>query len=330
MIIGRADMTLLEYFDQDKEKLKTSLHRAGTPEGAVKVLEDEADRLLYQFNEDCQDEALREFAAVIMRIVRMAAPLVHSEGEATIWEMGTGERGSGTKSAHGGAAARKGVAGGAFRRKLRVLLLVAGLVSLLLAALLPVFTDEDFLREIPAGAFLILLAAGAAALFFAGFSWRSFGREERWDQREQKVEIAVDEDQIFRSFRGILITADKEIADRAGALALARRKAGETGEKPTLTAQEAGGAAPVVNMDARQLELFSELLEAAASEDAGYALDKLQDVKYYLHTRGIEAVDYTEENAALFDTMPGRKDGTIRPALVAGNHLLKKGLAARR
>ena len=58
-------------------------------------------------------------------------------------------------------------------------------------------------------------------------------------------------------------------------------------------------------------------------------LDKLADVKYYLHRHDIEAVDYSEKTESYFDVMPSSRPGTLRPALVRNGKLLKKGLAAR-
>ena len=52
------------------------------------------------------------------------------------------------------------------------------------------------------------------------------------------------------------------------------------------------------------------------------------DVKFFLHARGIEAVDYTDEHRNWFDRMPGKKNETLRPALVMDDVLLKKGLAS--
>jgi hypothetical protein len=77
-----------------------------------------------------------------------------------------------------------------------------------------------------------------------------------------------------------------------------------------------------------ELELFSDLLTAAYSGDAEYALEKIEQIKYFLHRQQIEVVDYSKENEKYFDLMPVSKAATIRPALVAQGGLLKKGLAS--
>ena len=77
-----------------------------------------------------------------------------------------------------------------------------------------------------------------------------------------------------------------------------------------------------------ELDLFSDLLAAAYSGDPEYALEKVEQIKYFLHRQQIEVVDYSKENEKYFDLMPGSKAATIRPAMVAQGGLLKKGLAA--
>ena len=48
----------------------------------------------------------------------------------------------------------------------------------------------------------------------------------------------------------------------------------------------------------------------------------------HLHQKGIEAVEYSEENRSWFDVIPGEKRETIRPALVKDGRLLKKGIVS--
>ena len=44
---------MIEFLDEDRERVMTGLKSAGTPEAAQKVLEKETDRLLLQYNEEC-------------------------------------------------------------------------------------------------------------------------------------------------------------------------------------------------------------------------------------------------------------------------------------
>ena len=57
------------------------------------------------------------------------------------------------------------------------------------------------------------------------------------------------------------------------------------------------------------------------------ALDAIGDLKYSLYKRGIEAVDYSEENKVMFEILPSTKESTVNPALVKDGVLLKKGVA---
>ena len=51
-------------------------------------------------------------------------------------------------------------------------------------------------------------------------------------------------------------------------------------------------------------------------------------IRYYLHGKNVETVDYSREQAGSFELLPGKKTGTLRPALMASGKLLKKGLAS--
>ena len=52
----------------------------------------------------------------------------------------------------------------------------------------------------------------------------------------------------------------------------------------------------------------------------------ISDVRFYLHRKGIEVLDYSEENKRMFSRMPGKKAATLKPALVKDGKVLAKGL----
>ena len=66
----------------------------------------------------------------------------------------------------------------------------------------------------------------------------------------------------------------------------------------------------------------------SVDQNPEYALEKIEEIKYYLHRQQIEVVDYSENTAQFFDMMPGLHAGTIRPAMVADGKLLRKGVAS--
>ena len=54
----------------------------------------------------------------------------------------------------------------------------------------------------------------------------------------------------------------------------------------------------------------------------------ISELKFYLHKKKIDVIDYDGENKELFERMPSQSTGTIRPALVIADTVLRKGLAA--
>ena len=156
------------------------------------------------------------------------------------------------------------------------------------------------------------VVSGVIALFASGLL---FAKPKERSSRELQVEVNVDSAKIYRSYRSALLSVDQSLDEvRAAERWDKREEAGSIDGRPATTPE---------------IELFSDLLAAAYSGDPEYALEKIGDIKYYLHRQQIEVVDYSEENARYFDLMPGVQGGTIRPALIADGALLKKGLASR-
>ena len=75
------------------------------------------------------------------------------------------------------------------------------------------------------------------------------------------------------------------------------------------------------------MELISGLLTSAyGAPGESVSQTVISDVRYYLHRKGIEVVDYSEENRRMFSRMPGKKEATLKPALVKDGKVLAKGL----
>ena len=81
-------MKLTDILEKDKDKLLTELSAAATAEKAVRVLENEMDRLLLKHNEQCDTDRERESAAYMMQAVRLSLPLIDSNGKIKVWERG--------------------------------------------------------------------------------------------------------------------------------------------------------------------------------------------------------------------------------------------------
>ena len=79
-------MSMLEYLEKDKEKVLSELVSAALPERAVKVMESEMDRLLYQYNESEEEERLRSAASAMTETAKVSLAYLTSMGEPKIWE----------------------------------------------------------------------------------------------------------------------------------------------------------------------------------------------------------------------------------------------------
>ena len=304
--------TLQDYLEQDKDRLMEDLRRAGTPEKTSEVLGREMDRLLIQYNEQCESPAMRDAAAYMLQTVRNAIPLVDTVGETKVWEVtgGSAAAGSGSSS---GKKTKGSFAGPAV--VFCVGSLVCGIASLVVSS-----TTTAGKFTISTSPWTWVLAAAAIVMGFLAGKLSGGAGNNRALRGRQQTEVRMDPQRVYRTLRTVAIAADRNLSELESAEAWEKRKAAETGGA-------AGDKAAAV--DAAQLDLYANLLEAYTSGDGQYALDKLADVKYYLHKQNIEAVDYSEKTAAWFDVMPSTQEGTLRPALVRDGKLLKKGLAGR-
>ena len=292
-------MKLTDILEKDKDKLLTELSAAGTAEKAVRVLENEMDRLLLKHNEHCETDRERESAAYMMQAVRLSLPLIDSNGKIKVWE-------SGQKSDED--------TGGSFKISFLILLIIG--LALCVFGFGPLMMDAYTAAEANARDQVILhggaTIVGLIALYFSGYLYSRPKKVK--GKKEYQVEIRIDADRIYRSFRTALLSVDQSLEEiNAAERWQAREKAGSI-EGRTISQSE--------------LDLFSELLAAAYSGDPEYALEKVEQIKYFLHRQQIEVLDYTKENEKYFDLMPGSKAATIRPAMVAQGGLLKKGLAS--
>lgn len=289
-------MKMTEILDKDKEHILTELASAKSAEKAIRVLENESDKLLLRHNESCSSERVRDAAAYMMQAVRLSLPLIDSVGRTKVWEHEESEEES-----------RKIGAPAILLAILGIAFCVFGLLPFLSAGLTMATQDNRgyFITRFAS------IAAGFIAIFIGGYLCnKPSGRRNR----QQHVEIHVDADKVYRSFRTAIISVDQSLE--------------EVGARERWDAREQAG-----NIDGRkattpEIELFSNLLAASYSGDPEYALEKIDDIKYFLHKQQIEVVDYNEKTAQYFDLMPGVTAGTIRPAMVADGALLKKGLAS--
>ena len=284
--------TLQGLLEKDREKLIRDLEEAGTGSRALPVLEEATGKLLYQYNASCESEDKMKTAAELMRVLRPALSLADTAGE--ILDEGEAETPG--------------------KKKILRLLRCAVPGALMLAGAV-LLSHEAVSSGAPAvlSVMGILLAAcGGIFLFAAGVE--AAGGPGKG--KKKALQIKADPDRIYRSLYAVLVSMDRELEEKAG-----------SGKIPSpLPAADDG------SVSLELTELCSELLEAQACEDGELALERLSQVRYFLHRRGIEAVDYTPENSRWFEVLaspsePASAPFTVRPALVKGTELLRKGTA---
>lgn len=285
---------LSDLLEKDKDRFISVLEASPTPEKAAAFLESETDRLLIRYNEADITENERNTAALLLRAVRMAMPMVDSVGETKVWEAVDGEG----LSSH--------------RQKSRsIIFLAAGILSFAVIALLTFLPSGGEGASMASWLKLLAAVAEGSCLLLAGYHFKGKGADDM-KRRRRKTENIVDPSRLFRLYRSIMMVVDNNIESKAEADRWEQTSSG--GESSMLTDAET--------------ELYGDLLEALYSKDGEYALDKLRSLKHYLHTRGVELRDYSEDTAADFDIMPSKYTGTLRPAIISGGTVLRRGMAA--
>lgn len=292
-------MKMTDLLEKDKENILTGIAQGGTAAKAVTILENETDKLLLKFNDQCESDREREAAAHMMQAVRLSVPMIDSAGKTKVWERGSDDKAKNGKEKVSIPFVLLTIAS--------VLLVAYGLVPLVVASLIN--AGEQYRTQLIIRCCFVI--GGMIMGFFAGAMQR---KKEKQAAKEHQVEIRPDADKIFRNYRAAIYSVDQSLEEISAAERWSKReKAGEIDGRKATTPE---------------IELFSDLMAASYSGDPEYALEKIEEIKYYLHRQQIEVVDYSEATAQYFDLMPGNKAGTIRPALVADGQILKKGLAS--
>ena len=292
-------MKMTEILEKDRENLLTEIAGAGTAEAAVPVLEKEVDKLLLMHNDAAGSDAERNAAAYIMQAVRLSLPMIDSIGYTKVWERGK------NKSAEddgGGVSVTS------------ILMLLGGFVLVAYGLFPLVMMGLDQTKSEDMAGFIIKCISMLMGLVFIYLSGSVYGKPKSRGKKEYQVEMRVDSERIFRCFRSVIISVDQSLDEVRLAEKQSRREQAGLIDGRTATGPE--------------LDLFSDLLAASYSGDPEFALEKIEAIKYYLHKQQIEVVDYSPDKKEWFDLMPGKKKGTIRPAMVANGALLKKGLAS--
>ena len=301
-------MRMLDVLEGDRDRLTEDIRRAKTAREAVPVIEKEFDRLLFRFNEDCDDEAVRDAAASMTEAARMSVQLADTVGETRIWE-------SLANSSSGKDNRKTGKLTG-------VPLIAAGFLCIILGVFISVMKLPASLEGLRSIVSAVLGLAGGVCILIGGRRNKAAVQSpgtvdgDRNIPGQRMVEVAIDPQKTYRILHAVVQVIDKNLEEIRSRAEWENRTQAEddTGESGALTPEA--------------VILYSELLEAVYSGDGEYALEKAAQVRYFLHSMQVEVVDCNEETKLWFDHMPAKRTGTIRPALVRNGKVLRKGIAA--
>ncbi|MBQ5951952.1 MAG: hypothetical protein IJL66_07390 [Lachnospiraceae bacterium] len=283
-------MELRELLEQDKERVLSRFSAAQDMTEAAGICEEEMGRLLLRYQEERRQEEAAPEAARALRVASAAAPMIAGVGQVRAYQQ-----------VDVAAPKKKG-------EPAVILMLIAALLSLGGAAAAVIGRADNF----PDWVFWAGWAAVVAGIFVAFFAGRKSKHYPEEAGNAKRYEVHPDGQRLFRAMTAVAAVIDRSIAEAAE-------------EKKLLTAQSLPEDGPLAE---DELELFGRILENARTMggDEGEQLES--DVRFFLHQKGIEAVSYDPEKAHWFELLPGDEAETLRPALVCGGKLLKKGLAA--
>ena len=289
-------MELQTIFEEERESIRSRLTAAESAPDAKEACTKALERLLYRYTEETKEEVLKTAASRMFAAAKASAALFDTAGEAEIWER---ER----EGVPEGKQKKAGAAG--------IVFLFAG-IACLLGALLTFYQaySEMIVRggwQLPGG----LILGAFLSFFLCGLLIRP-KKKPAPDSKERKASFRTDPEKCMRALTAVVLTIDGQLKE-AEAEEKARLRRAEMEQPP---------------FEEAELDLFAALLEAQAAGDGEYALEKAEDLKYLLHTKDVETVDFSAEHSDWFEKMPGDLPGTIRPAFVWRGKLLRKGLFA--
>ena len=296
-------MSLQSIYEQDKERLVSSLSGKTRVE-AVRVMETELDRVLYEFNDSEDNERVRETANALIQTAKAGAGMIDTDGVTRIY--GRTDYPGGDGSADGG---RKGLP------VIFWVLLALGLAGAVSFAAVFFYTQRE--AEHTTAWYITAIAPFAAMvlLFIAGLLAR---KQEIKKDEKLHAEVLVDPMKVYNHLLAVILVIDKQLEEARSLDTLRERQQERNSEN---------------GPDPAELTLLSQLLEDAyarrGSDDQ--AEETISQIRFYLHQKQIDTIDWSEQEESgrhWFDMIPAYEAGTLRPALVRDGRLMKKGLAS--
>ena len=287
--------TMQALLEKDKERFLQNMAAARSSAESVRAVEEELNRLLSSYNEEEESERVKESAMILVETLSSSANLLDCDGESVIWSK---------------AEYRPGISKPKRSGWFVFFLILAILLFLGAAGVLIYFTDSIP----PSGEMLIGLGIAAASLLFIFFSGIFSAGKKKEYEAELYAETIPDPQKTYHALLNSILTIDR-ILDQLRNKELLENKKTLLQEKEELKKED--------------IRLISGLLESAYAErENEYAEEVISELKFYLHKKKIDVIDYDGENKELFERMPSQSTGTIRPALVIADTVLRKGLAA--
>lgn len=281
--------------EKDKERFLSLLSKNTSAAATIKDVESEYDRLLYAFNNEDENNTVRDAARQMIQTAKSAASFMDVQGETKLW----------TRTEYG-VKPQKG--------KIRVLFWILLFLSLCAMGagcgffyyMLHGSADSvwDFLP-------MFILLGVSLLLFLCGLSCR---RKKTEDTAKLEAEVSIDIQKVYRSVLSTVLIIDRNLEDLRTEERIQLRK--QMKEQKD-------------SIDKEEIDLLSHILESAySSKEDDASVEMISQIKFYLHNNKIDVVDYSAENSSWFDLIPAYEAGTIRPAFVIEGLLIKKGLAS--
>ena len=288
---------LKDLLEQDREPLLRALAGAETAESAISVMDRELTRLQNLFQQENEDLQVADEASFALQAARGALSFADSTGETVVYE----RRESPEEKQSSSRLAEKGMT-------------AAGMLMCVFAVLFgtaaggasrPFWVMPSVLCLMAAGLFCVIRGRRSLKLPVHGKSRNEAGKKPL-------VLVRPDGDKLFHSLLALLTFYDGRMEELQG----------RTG-KQALGDKTASGM-----LETEEQSMLCRLLELLyGRKEDPQAAEMIGELRYYLHRKRIEAVDYTPEHGNWFDVMPSSARETLRPALVQEGVLLAKGLA---
>ncbi|MBQ6559783.1 MAG: hypothetical protein IJL85_03035 [Erysipelotrichaceae bacterium] len=286
--------TMQALLEKDKERFLNNMAAAKSSAESVATVEEQFSRILSAYNEKEENERIRNTAVFLIESLTSSAGFLNCDGESTIW--------SKSQYRPGISKPKKSAWFGIF--------LFLGILALAGAGAELVYLTDSIP---PSNEMIIGLAAAAAAAFFLFLSGIFSARKKEENKQELYAETIPDGEKTYHILLNSVLTMDRILEQIRNEELLEEKKA-LLEEKDSLKKED--------------LQLLSDLLESAYGENNEYGKQIVSELKFYLHRKNIDVVDYDGSNRDFFELMPSESPGTIRPALVIAGSVLRKGLAA--